>query len=74
MKRDSYYYQHNINTLVLNAERRVEALKLQREIFAINAQLKILDTCLALYPPQDATVEEPLAVHTAPPPDQEKFP
>jgi hypothetical protein len=63
MKHDSYYYQSNIDRLVSNAERRVEALKIQREIFAIDTKLRLLEE---LYPPQNAAVEEPSAVHSAP--------
>ena len=44
----------NISKLVRKAERRVEVLKLQRDILALNAKLEILDFCLLLYPPQAA--------------------
>jgi hypothetical protein len=65
IRRDSHYYQNNIDTLVARAERRVEALKIQKEIFAIDAKLKILK---ALCPPQRAADPEPSEVHPAPHP------
>ena len=61
MKGDSYYYQSNIDKLLTAAERKVEKLKIQKEIFAINAKLKMLED---MHPAQKTTEEEPSALDT----------
>jgi hypothetical protein len=71
MRRNSQYYRRNIDTLVSNAERRVEVLKIQKQIFAIDTKLRLL---AELHPSLRATSTEPSEVHMAPSSDQETTP
>jgi len=69
-QKKNYYLENNIDRLLDTAQRRVEALKLQKEIYTIEARLTQLEDLSALYPPPAAS-SEPLGVHTAPSSDQE---
>jgi hypothetical protein len=59
---NSHYYNSNIDRLISAAERRVEALKIHKEICNLDAKLKILER---MHPPQRADEEEqPSALDT----------
>jgi hypothetical protein len=61
-----YYLEHNVDDMLLKARNRVEELTIIKTIAEIDAKLRILNTFAKLYPPQNAAVEEPSAVHSAP--------
>jgi hypothetical protein len=60
-QKKNYYLEKNLDRLLDAAERRVEALKIQKEIRTINARLELLG-----HSPQRADDAQPSAVHDAP--------
>jgi hypothetical protein len=67
--KSEHYLKYNIRSLLSTAERRVEVLKLRKEIIDIDAKLEALNLCFSVYPPQKADTNDeaqPSAVHDAP--------
>jgi hypothetical protein len=54
-----YYLENNINRLLNAAEHRVEYLKIQKEIYDIDAKLKILNLVIEMYPPYESSPQCP---------------
>ena len=61
-----YYVDNNLDELIEKTSRRMEVLKLMKEIRDINNKLRILRASIGLGPTQEATSEELPAVHPAP--------